>query len=179
MCSRVQVLRHPIVLAAPTAAAAAEALVHPLMEGAAGDDLEEQVARLPERQEDAHQAATDDDEKAKDNIEAEVAQTASARALSPHRHYPAEGHTGTSSQAPTLKPLSAAMATQICHFYWCMESGSHLKILAGRVRQGHTMKPMKMMMPTAIHNGLRILRTLSSSFSSSTEDASRAPAFLT
>ena len=167
------------MLAATAAAAAAGALVHPLMVGAAGGDLEEQVARLPERQEDAHYAATDDDEEAKDDVEAEIAQAAAEDAYSPHRDYPAEELTGTKTTGITLKPSPAPVAIQIYHPDVCMRSDSHLKILAGRVRQGHTMKPRKMMMPTAIHSGLRILRTLSSSFSSSTEDASRAPAFLT
>ena len=87
------------MLAAPTAAAAAGALVHPLMVGAASGDLEEQVARLPERQEDAHHAASDDDEEAKNDVEAEIAQAAAAEAYSPYYHCPAKGYTSTSSQA--------------------------------------------------------------------------------
>ena len=94
------------MLAATAAAAAAGALVHPLMVGAAGGDLEEQVARLPERQKDAHYAATDDNEEAKNDVEAEIAQAAAAEASSPHRDYPAEGHTCTITTGINIEAIS-------------------------------------------------------------------------
>ena len=56
---------------------------------------------------------------------------------------------------------------------------AYLNSPAGRVSSGHTMKPMKMMMPTAIHVGFLSLATLFISSSSSTAEASSAPAFFT
>lgn len=56
---------------------------------------------------------------------------------------------------------------------------AYLNSPAGRVSSGHTMKPKKMMMPTAIHVGFLTLATLCISSSSSTAEASSAPAFFT
>lgn len=61
---------------AAAAAAAVEGALNELLEGLAGQELRDEVARLPDGVEDAHGGRNDQDDECEHHIEPEVAQTA-------------------------------------------------------------------------------------------------------